>query len=267
MFIDEINSLPDATMKLSCLDPETKASLDFDIELLADKDAKNKLDAFLQKKGIPHYLLVENVIYDKKRIDFSSHAVVSSLYLTMKTGKTYRWQNVGVNFMKVGDVLVTCIITKQNATPYNRRDTFRIPVDKDGFVTWEGRDMPERCVVKDVSHDGFGISMTETKINLLKGLTATISWEETAVFSGDRPSTRTFKATGKVTRRKTRLEGDMIIGFKMEDEPDGIREYIQWAQTHRGFSKEGAKPTMMKGVQKQENWQLEKQLADMAGES
>mgnify|MGYP007056245026 CR=1 FL=1 len=57
MFIDEINSLPDATMKLSCLDPETKASLDFDIELLADKDAKNKLGAFLQKKGIPHYLL------------------------------------------------------------------------------------------------------------------------------------------------------------------------------------------------------------------
>ena len=59
----------------------------------------------------------------------------------------------------------------------------------------------------------------------------------------------------------------MIIGFKMEDEPDGIREYIQWAQTHRGFSKEDAKPTMMKGVQKQENWQLEKQLEKMAGES
>ena len=41
MFIDEINSLPDATMKLSCLDPETKASLDFDIELAKTNSDEN----------------------------------------------------------------------------------------------------------------------------------------------------------------------------------------------------------------------------------
>ena len=268
MLVEEINSIADATLKLSCLDPQTNALLDFDVTLLANQEVKDKFNAFLKKKNIEHFLLLENVVYDKKRIDFSSKSIESTLYLTMKNGKTYRWTKVGVNFMKMGpDTLVTCIITKQNAMPYNRRDTFRIPVDQNGFVFWEGDDMPEKCIVKDVSHNGFGISMKETRVKLLKGLVASISWDETANFEGDKTSTRTYKVKGKLIRRQTRLEGDMIIGFKVDDEPDGIRDYIQWAQTHRGFGgNEPPKAAAPKGIQKQANFELEKQLKEMAGE-
>ena len=266
MLIEEINAIDGAKLKLSCFDPNTKALLDFNLTLLENQAVKDKLNAFLVQKKIQHFLLVENVIYDKKVIDFSSHTVESNLYMTMSNGKTYRWPKVGVNFMKVGKELVTCIISKQNAMPYNRRDTFRIPVDQEGFVIWETKDMPERCTVRDVSHDGFGISMKEPGVTLGKGLGATISWEETANFDGNKQSTRTYRATGKVTRRQTRLEGEMVIGFVMEDEPDGIRDYIQWAQTHRGFGQQNQKPSVLKGVQRQENWQLEKQLEAMAGE-
>ena len=266
MYIEEILKTPDCTMKLSCFDPETKGHLDFNATLLTDPAIKGKIDAFLAKKSLTHYIVVNNIIYDKKSIDFSSHNVESTLFATLKTGNTYKWSKVAVSFIRIGkDNYATCIVSKTNAMPYNRRDTFRIPVDCDGFVFWEGDDMPEKCVVKDVSHDGIGILMEKTRIKLLKGLPATISWEETAYFdSNDHKSTKNFKVQGEVVRRNTGLDGDMIIGFRVPKEPEPIRDYIQWAQTHRGFIQEN-KPqvSVPKGVQRQENWELEKQLEEM----
>lgn len=252
-------------MKLSCFDPETNALLDFDAILLSNQELKLRIDSYLKKKGIPHYILVENIIYDKKKIDFSSDTVQNTLYLILENGKTYRFKNVKVTFIRVSNQnLATCITTSQNAFPYNRRDTFRIPVDCPGLVYWDDDEKPDKCTIRDVSHDGIGISLYETSRKLLKGLPAKITWEETANFESNRSSTRKFTVYARIVRRQTTLENEIKIGLQLKEEPDAIRNYIQWAQVHRGFANKDLKPTMKKGVNKQENWQLQKQLENMS---
>ncbi|MCR4611886.1 MAG: hypothetical protein K5644_08315 [Lachnospiraceae bacterium] len=269
MYIEEIARTPKCTLKLSCLDPQTNALLDFNAVLLQDTALKQKLSMFLAKKKISHYILVNNIIYDKKNIDFASHSVQSTLYAILPNGKTYRWRNVSVSFIKIGtDSNATCIISKQNATEYNRRDKFRIPVDCPGFVQWDGLDMPDRCIIKDVSHDGVGIMLKKTSTKIFKGMPATVSWEETAKFDGtDRVTTRNFKIPAEIVRRKTQLDGNIIVGFRVPEEPQAINEYITWAQKQMGLNQEKKKfSDNPKGINKQENWQLQKQLEQMSGE-
>lgn len=265
MYIEEILKIPDCTLKLSCFDPETNALLDFDAILLSNQELKSQIDFYLKQKSIEHYILVENIIYDKKKIDFSSQTVESTLYLTQKSGKTYRFKNVKVTFIRVSNQnLATCITTSQNAFPYNRRDTFRIPVDCDGLVYWDDDETPEKCVIRDISHDGIGISLKKTSRKLLKGLPAKITWEETANFDNNRSSTRKFIVNARIVRRQTTLEKEIKIGMQLKEEPKAIKDYIQWAQVHRGFTSGSNKPTIKKGVNKQENWQLQKQLEKMS---
>lgn len=283
MYIEELTTI-ECTLKLSCYDPKTKALLDFDAVFLDNPSAKAKIDTFLSSKKVSHYIVVENIEYDKKSIDFSSPTVENTLYATLKNGKTYRWRNAAVSFIRVGsDTQATFIVSKAFASPYNRRDTFRIPVDCDGFVFFGDKESPVKCVVRDVSHDGIGISLDELNIKLLRGLPARITWEETAHFdSSDRKTTRKFSVEAEVVRRKTGLDGTVNVGFHMKKEPDAIRDYIQWAQTHRSVigdnsnsnrsgvkssaSKKAKDPDEIKGVKKTYNYELEKQLKQMSGE-
>ena len=267
MYIEEIQTIPDCTMKLSCFDPEKNTLLDFDAVLFSNQALKGKIDMLLSKKNLVHYILVNNISYDKKNIDFSSKTIENTLYLNLKNGKTYRWQKVAVSFIRIANEnIATCIIAKQNAFPYNRRDTFRIPVDCEGKVFWDEDEKPEVCIVKDVSHGGLGIMMDSSTRKLFKGLPAKVTWEETAHFDDNSSkSTRKFNVAGRIVRRQTTLDNEIIVGIQMNEEPDAIRDYIQWAQVHRGLDKQEEKPSVPKGVQKQENWQLQKQLEKMAG--
>ena len=99
LYIDEILKNTNCTLKLSCFDPESNALLDFDVVLLSNQELKQRIDSYLTKKGFIHYIIVENIIYDKKKIDFSSKTVESSLYMTLKNGKTYRFKNVKVTLV------------------------------------------------------------------------------------------------------------------------------------------------------------------------
>nr|MCR4611441.1 hypothetical protein [Lachnospiraceae bacterium] len=93
-------------------------------------------------------------------------------------------------------------------------------------------------------------------------------WEETAKFDGtDRVTTRNFKIPAEIVRRKTQLDGNIIVGFRVPEEPQAISEYITWAQKQMGLNQEKKKfSDNPKGINKQENWQLQKQLEQMSGE-
>lgn len=266
LYIEQILKIPNCTLKLSSFDPEKNSLLDFDANLLSDLSVKIKLDSHFKKNKISHYILVDHIIHDEKKIDFSSDIVENTLYMIQENGKTYRWPKVKVVFIRMSNEnLATCIMSNQNAFPFNRRDTFRIPVDQDGLVYWDEDETPEKCTIRDISHDGIGISLPKTSRKLLKGLPAKIIWEETANFDNNRSSTRKYTVQARIIRRQTRLENEIRIGLQMSNEPDAIRDYIQWAQTHRGFSKENEKPTMHKGVAKAESWKVKKELNKMSG--
>ena len=180
MYIEEIASKEDYLLQLSSLETDTGRRADFDVTLNHDNATREKLVSFLTKRNIHHFIIVDNVVYDSKTVNFGSQSVENTLYLTQGNGKVYRWTKVGVSFIKIGSSSkATCILSNQDAKPYNRRDNFRVPIDAYGSILWSGEEQAESCMVLNVSHGGIGILMDETKVELGIGYPAEITWSET----------------------------------------------------------------------------------------
>ena len=82
MFIENIYNVEGCTLSLSCLDAVTGHTMDFDAVISGDKAAKEKVGAFLAQRGITHFIIVDNVVFDKKRVDFGSEQVDNTLFMT-----------------------------------------------------------------------------------------------------------------------------------------------------------------------------------------
>ncbi|MCR5099218.1 MAG: PilZ domain-containing protein [Lachnospiraceae bacterium] len=265
MFIENIYEIEGCTLSLSCLDAASGHTMDFDATVSRDTGAKEKVKAFLANKGISHFIIVDNVVYDKKRVDFGSEQVDNTLYMTQPNGKVYRWGKVGVSFIKIGsNSMVTCILSNSDAKPFNRREAFRIAVDQYGTVLWSGEEAPEKCMVMNISHNGVAILMNETKVTLGIGYPAEISWSETIVSDENKSqASHVYKVQAKLVRVQPRLDGSFVVGFKIPDEPAAVHDMIQKVQTSRGIVKEAEVSTAKKGVERVENWQTAKELAEM----
>lgn len=238
MYIEEINRIEGCTLKLSSVDVESGHTTDFDVTLSSDASVRDRLFAFLKKKNIPHFIIIDNVFYENKKVDFASPHVENTLYMTQTDGVVYRWRKVGVSFIRFKDnSLGTCVLSNQDAEPYNRRDTFRVPIDEYGTVLWSGEETPEECMVLDISHTGVGILMEETKITPAIGYPAEISWTET-MYSDEAKSqvSTVYKVQGELVRLQNKLGGKFVVGFRMKHEPDPVRALIQKIQTSRGVT-------------------------------
>lgn len=266
MYIDEIAKIEGCKIKLSSFEPNTKRTLDFNVVQKRDPQILKKVGNFLAQKNLFHFIVIENVVHKNKTVDFSSRAIENTLYMAQPDGKVYRWSKVGVAVIRIGEERLTCIVSNHIAKPYNQRDTFRISVDCYGTVLFSGAEKPEACMVRDVSHEGIGIQMKETKTHLGKGLPAEISWEETAHFDDSgKMTTRKYTVNAELVRAKKNLDGQMVLGFQQTEETDPIREYIQWAQRSKGIAKEAEASTVKSGVTRAENWETKKELEKMGG--
>ncbi len=266
MYIEEIGGKEGCTLKLSSLDTATGHTSDFDVVLSNDAGTREKLNAFLVQKNLHHFIIVENVVYDSKMVDFGSETVENTLYMTQPNGKVYRWTKVGVSFIRVknSNVPATCILSNQDAQPFNRRESFRIPIDQYGTVLWSGEEASEKCMVLNVSHTGIAILMEETKVELGIGYPAEITWSET-IFSDEKKSqvSHVYKVQADLVRVQPKLDGKFVVGFTLRNEPDPVRDLIQRVQTSRGIVKEAEQPSVKAKVERTEDWQLAKELADM----
>ncbi len=263
MFIENIYNVEGCTLSLSCLDAVTGHTMDFDAVISGDKVAKEKVGAFLAQRGITHFIIVDNVVFDKKRVDFGSEQVDNTLFMTQSNGKVYRWGKVGVSFIRIGESnLVTCILSNQDAKPYNRREAYRISVDQYGTVLWSGEETPEKCMVLNVSHTGVGILMQETKVDLGIGYPAEIAWAETSVSEATKQQvSNVYRVNAELVRVQPRIGGSFVVGFRIKDEPAALQDLIQKVQTSRGIVKEAEVSTSHKGVDRKENWETARELA------
>ncbi len=262
MFIEKIYEVEGHSLSLSCLDLVSGHTMDFDATVSNDMVTRNKIGDFLAQKGIYHFIIVDNVVYDKKRVDFGSEKVDNTLFMTQPNGKVYRWGKVGVSFIRIGENnLVTCILSNSDAKPYNRREAFRIPVDQYGTVLWSGEEAPERCMVLNISHSGIGILMEETKVSLGIGYPAEISWSENGFSEGaNQQVSNVYRVQGELVRVQPKLGGKFVVGFRMKNEPQAVHDMIQKVQTSRGIVQEASVSTTKKGVERAENWETAKEL-------
>ena len=262
MFIEEIYNVEGATLSLSCLDAATGHTMDFEATVNRDAAVREKIGAFLAKRGISHFIVVDNVVFDKKRVDFGSEQVDNTLFMTQPNGKVYRWGRVGVSFIHIGEsALVTCILSNSDARPYNRRGAFRIPIDQYGTVLWSGEETSEKCFVMNISHSGIAILMEETKVTLGIGYPCEITWAETIFSDASKQQvSNVHKVQAELVRVQPKIGGSFVVGLKLKEEPPAIQDMIQRVQTSRGIVKEAEVSTASKGVDRRESWELAKEL-------
>ena len=262
MFIENIYEVEDAVLSLSCMDAASGHTMDFEATISRDNTIREKIGDFLAKRGISHFIVVDNVVFDKKRVDFGSENVDNTLFMTQPNGKVYRWGRVGVSFIKVGEnSLVTCILSNSDAKPYNRRGAFRIPVDQYGTVLWSGEDAPEKCMVLNISHSGIAILMEETKVTLGIGYPCEISWSESGFSeNANQQVSNVYRVQAELVRVQPKIGGSFVVGFKLREEPPAVHDMIQKVQTSRGIVKEAEVSTVQSGVDRTESWELAKEL-------
>lgn len=235
MYIEDVNKATDCALKLSCHDPATKALYDYDVNLMTDKTLRAKVNIFMNQKNIRHYIIIDDFEYDRKIIDFEFHSVECSLILTLKSGKIYRWEDVGVSSVNIGGTTVMSITSSKSVMPYDRRNYPRFPVEIEGEVKWTVS-KSEKCVVKDISQEGIGILIENTDAPHHKGQPATVTWTETADFDNSgKDSTRTMSVNANVIRRQTLTDGKIIIGMELGKKSPETKEYVDWISLNKGL--------------------------------
>ncbi len=235
MYIEEVNKASGCTLKLSCHDPATKALYDFDVNVMKDKALSFKINMLMSQRRVKHYITIDNFEYDRKIIDFDAHNVECSLFLTIKSGKVYCWEDVGVHPVNIGGKDVINITSSISVMPYDRRNYPRYPIECEGEVKWANSNS-EKCVVKDISMEGIGILIEATDAPHHKGQQATVTWEETAGFDNSGSVTkRALSVNARVVRRQTMADGKIVIGMELEAKSRSTQEYIDWISLNKGM--------------------------------
>ena len=235
MYIEDVNKATDCALKLSCHDPATKALYDYDVKLMTNKTLRAKVNIFMMQKNIRHYIIIDEFEYDRKIIDFEAHNVECSLILTLKSGKIYRWEDVGFSTVNMGDITVISITSSKSVMPYDRRNYPRYPIECDGEVKWS-KFKSEKCVVRDISQEGIGILIEMTDAPHHKGQPATVIWTETADFNNTgQESKRTMSVNASVVRRQTLSDGKIVIGMELVAKSIATKEYINWISLNKGL--------------------------------
>ena len=73
-----------------------------------------------------------------------------------------------------------------------------------------------------------------------------------------------YKVGAELVRVHPRLDGKLVIGFRMKEEPDPVHELIQKVQTSRGIVKEAENAsTESRGIEKNEGLDLIKELEEI----
>lgn len=251
MLIDQIRGLDQYTMKLSVVNVETEEQIDFDLSLFDDE---TKLAAIEKNIGAPeakHYIVVNHVIFDSKIVDFQSSKVVCTLFLVLGNGKVYRWAPLAVSPIRQNDKPLALVLKHgADVSSFNRRNSFRVPVDQKGTFEWNGYERPIPCFVMNVSHGGIAVMVQGVQSLPSVGEQCVVEW-----FDG-----LTYRVECAVRRTQNRLGNQIVIGLSLNKEPDTIRSLIQKIQTSRAISADLTEETKDSGVRRMENWELERDL-------
>ncbi|MCR4998819.1 MAG: PilZ domain-containing protein [Lachnospiraceae bacterium] len=251
MLIEQIRTIEDYTIKLSVVDNESGEQIDFDLTTCTDE---TKLGAIAKTFGTPeskHYLVVENVQYNDKTVDFTSGKVTCSLFMVMSNGKVYRWSPLVVCPIRRNDKPFAVVLKNtSDVTSFNRRNSFRVPVDMNGTFDWKGYEDEIPCFVLNVSHGGIAVTVKGVENLPSVGEHCKISWNDGTG----------YEVEATVRRSQPRLGGQYVIGCSLDKEPDSIRSLIQKIQTSRAISADLTEEKKDAGVRRLENWELERDL-------
>ncbi len=139
-------------MKLNQLSQDSKVQLE-----ISSGKAKVYIDvsiAQVAKSG----LVLNPVMYEGKAVSFKGNQEMVSLIWLQDDGKPQIWKRVAIDNAIINKMPFVLVRSLDDGMDYNRRTTFRLPLDVKGGIIGFGE-----VIIHDISSGGIGFYMDSSK--------------------------------------------------------------------------------------------------------
>lgn len=139
-------------MKLNQLTQDSKVQLE-----ISSGKAKVYIDvsiAQVAKSG----LVLNPVMYEGKAVSFKGNQEMVSLIWLQDDGKPQIWKRVAIDNAIINKMPFVLVRSMDDGMDYNRRTTFRLPLDVKGGIIGFGE-----VIIHDISSGGIGFYMDSSK--------------------------------------------------------------------------------------------------------
>lgn len=157
MYINELQ--PGMKVTIQASDGIKKIDLDTTVAAVTDPEDITKVEGDAERKSKAKYVLLDPIRQEDKLINFVSDYVFSHLIVIVEGNKPMIWRNITIaNFRLPHYGSVHLVLTQKEGQSYNRRQSYRLPLDCDGVLrirTAEKEDV-FNVFVKDLSEIGLG---------------------------------------------------------------------------------------------------------------
>lgn len=131
-----------------------------------DEDDLNRLEEVKKVKPYVKFTVLDPIRREDKLVNFVSEYVTSNLVAIVEGNKPFIWRNVSIVNMrlpKYGSVHI--VFSVREAVSYNRRQHYRLTLDREGVIRIRTADHEKvyNVFVKDISESGVGFSIKGTQ--------------------------------------------------------------------------------------------------------
>lgn len=130
----------------------------------------------------------------------------------------YCWENIAISQSKRGESGQFKLTVETNPQVFNRRKYPRMPIDNQCTIQIEGEDKSYSGKMVNISANGFAFSVRDSVFAHLKDKNVRLDVKDFAVLGGK-------PLTGCVIRCSNN-EGEYIIGCRMPEDSEAIKEYV-----------------------------------------
>lgn len=176
--------------------------------------------------GVPlkQMIYAKPVIKNNKVLTFSGKGISANVVITGKDTKPLIFRNAAFSTMKGKDgKLCYGIVSHADAVEFNRRDSFRCPVDVPSVAQIGLERDTYNIIIRDVSINGFSFCFTNDSVTAEIGQFVHTTLND---FIDGLFENFTFKLFGLIVREAELSNGKHIYGCKIVQQQKGIDAYI-----------------------------------------
>ena len=171
-------------------------------------------------------LLVEPIMQDGKMINFiEKYNILYQLtFVNSEDSRLYKWNRIVIKAIKdEKGQSYHMLVSELEGQPYNRRQSFRVPLALDGVARFGPYKMTHTVTIKNISSGGIGFEC-EKDVNCPEDTIIHLSFEDSILHTK-------FKVDCQAVRKINNEEGQYTYyGCKFLNESMAINNYIQRKQ-------------------------------------
>ena len=169
-------------------------------------------------------IYAEPVIKNDKVLTFNGKGISANVVITDKNTKPLIFRNAIFNTLKYDNgKLCYGIVSHGEAVEFNRRDSFRCPVDVPSVAQIGLNKDTHNIIIRDVSINGFSFCFTSDSVKAEVGQFVHTTLND---FIDGLFENFTFRLFGLIVREAELINGKRVYGCKIVQQQKGIDTYI-----------------------------------------